>query len=385
MPDLTRKSRRLELTERREPYWSKLGKGAYLGFRRGSDTWIARYRDRAGEQHYNALELPIGSTDEYADAKESAEAWFAQMGGAVGSARRSTISAALEAYATDLEQNGRAAAAVTARRLFRAIIEADSIGNLKLEDAHRDDFVAWRGRLTKGRQPQSVNRYVGQVAAGLNKAVKELGFVGDPRAWTLTVLTDDSSHDDSTAVFLMPAQRQSILANATPAAADFFRALELTGARPGEIARATVADFDLGKLRLTHRKGRPPKLRTRYTKLSEEGVGFLQKMCRDKLPTARIFNRDNGKPWTYQTWGESMRLAIAAYHGKCLTKNRLPEGTSAYSFRHSRISEMLQIHKIDPMTVAAQTGTSLVQLEKTYYKFIEQALEDKLAAVKETA
>ena len=385
MPDLTRKSRRLELQEQREPYWAKLGKGAYLGFRRGPNTWIARFRDRLGKQNYHSLPVPLDSRDEYHDAKTLAEAWFAQMGSTLaGAARRSTVRQALAAYVEDLERHGRGAAAKTARPLFRLIVESDTIADIKLEEATREDFSKWRDRLAADRQPQSVNRYTGAVAAGLNRAL-ELGYVGDARTWTLKALTNDTSHDESTAVFLTPPQRKSILANATAEAADLFRALELTGARPGELARATVADFDGEQLRLTHRKGRPPKLRTRYTVLGEEGVAFFRRMCRDKLPAARIFYRENGKPWTYQTWGESMRAAIAAYHGKCLTKNRLPDGASAYSFRHSRISELLQVHGIDPLTVAVQTGTSLHQIEKTYYKFIPQALKAKLAAVKESA
>jgi integrase len=385
MPDLTRKSRRLALPERPEPYWAKLGKGAYVGFRRGPNTWIARFRDRAGKQKYFALPVPIGSLDEYTAAKVLAEAWFAQMGGSVArSARRGTVWHALSAYVEDLERYGRTEAAKTARPRFRVIVESDPIADVKLEHATQEDFLAWRDRLTKGRQIQSVNRYVGAVAAGLNKAVKSLGFVGDPRTWKLENLTNDSNHDESTAVFLTPGQRKSILANATSEAADFFRALELTGARPGEIARATVADFDGEQLRLTHRKGRPPKLRTRYTVLNEKGITFFGMMARDKLPAARLFYRGNGKPWTYQTWGEEMRAAIAAYHSKCLAENRLPEGASAYSFRHSRISELLQIHKIDPLTVAVQTGTSLFQIEKTYYRLIPAALKDKLAAIEES-
>jgi integrase len=383
MPDLTRKSRRLELRERREPYWVKLGKGAYLGFRRGPNTWIARFRDRSGEQNYHSLSVPLDCRDEFHEAKQLAESWFTQMGGALaGSARRSTVQQALAAYVEDLERHGRGEAAKTARARFRLIIEPDPIADVKLEDATREDFTQWRDRLATGREPQTLNRYTGSVAAGLNRAL-ELGYIGDARAWTLRVLTNDASHDEATAVFLTPTQRHSILANAKPAAADFFRALELTGARPGELARATVADFDGEQLRLTHRKGRPPKLRTRYTVLSEDGVTFLRRVCRDKLPAARIFFRENGKPWTLQTWGESMRAAIASYHGKCLPRNRLPDGASAYSFRHSRISELLQIHGIDPLTVAIQTGTSLHQIEKTYYKFIPQALKAKLAAVKE--
>jgi integrase len=220
------------------------------------------------------------------------------------------------------------------------------------------------------------------VAAALNRAL-ELGHVGDARAWTLRVLTDDRNHDEQTAVFLTAEQRKSIRANASSEAADLFRAVELTGARPGELARATVADFDGERIRLTHRKGRPPKLRTRYTVLSDEGAAFFKRACKDKLPAASIFTRDTGKRWTNQAWGAAMREAIKAFHAKCQPRNRLPEGASAYSFRHSRISELLQLHGIDPVTVAVQTGTSVAQIEKTYFKFIPSAMREKLAAVRE--
>jgi integrase len=382
MPDLTRKSRRLDLSPRREPYWQQQGKGAYLGFRRGPDTWIARFRDRTGCQNYRALPVPAGSHDEYRDAKALAEAWFLQMSGSLaGSARRSTVREALAAYVEDLTRHGRSEAAKIYDAMFRLTVEPDALAEIRLEDVTREDFIDWRDRLMKGRRPQSVNRYAGAVAAALNQAL-ELGHVGDARTWTLKALTDDSTHDEATAVFLTQAQRKNIRANARPAAADFFHALELTGARPGEMARATVADFDGEQIRLADRKGRPPRLRTRYTVLSEEGALFLQRMCKDKLPAVRIFLRENNEPWTRQTWGDAMRAAITKYHDKCSTKNRLPGGTSAYSFRHSRISELLQLHAIDPLTVAIQTGTSLLQIERHYYRFIPQALKDKLATVK---
>jgi integrase len=383
VPNIVRKSDRLGLISRREPYWTQLAKGAYLGFRRGPDTWIARFRNRGGAQNYHSLPVPIGSRDEYVAAKVLAEAWFAQMDSPlVASARRSTVREALAAYVDHLESQGRTEAAKVTKARFRVIVEPDPIADIRLEDATRQDFTEWRNRLRKDRQPQSVNRYTGAVAAALNQAL-ELGHVGDARVWTLKELVNDSNHDEATAVFLTPAQRKNIRANASSAAADFFHALELTGARPGELARATVADFDGEQIRVADRKGRPPRLRTRYTVLSGEGIQFLKRMCKDKLAAVRIFLRENGEPWTRQTWGDAMRSAIAKYHGKCLTKNRLPAGTSAYSFRHSRISELLQLHAIDPLTVAIQTGTSLLQIERHYYKFIPQALKAKLAAVKE--
>lgn len=385
MTDLSRKGVRRDLPIRREPHWHKLDTGAFLGFRRGPNTWIGRYRDRSGQQHYEALKVPADVRDAFVAAKELAEEWVARMGGATRRVKRGTVRAAVDAYLTSLERQGRTEAATVARACFLVILpETDALANLKLEDATREDFEAWRERLMPGRHRRSVNRYTGSLAAALNAAL-ELGHVGDARAWTLKALTDDSSHDEETAVFLAPPQRKALLAHAAAEAADFFHGLELTGARPGELARARVSDFDGEQIRFTHRKGRPPKLRVRYTVLSADGVAFFKRMAKGKAADAPLIGNPDGNPWPRTSWAEAMRNAIAAYHEKCKAKDRLPEGTSAYSFRHSRISELLQIHGIDPLTVAMQTGTSLQQIEKTYYKFIPSAMKAKLAAVKESA
>lgn len=386
MTDLSRKGARKDLPTRREPHWHKLDTGAYVGFRRGPDTWIARFRDRAGEQHYNALKVPADIRDEFVEAKRLAQDWIAQMGGAATrTARRGSVRDAIDAYLKNLQRQGRTDAASTAAARFKVIVpDTDPVANMKLEDARREDFEAWRDRLLPGRIRRSVNRYTGSLAAALNAAL-ELGHVGDARAWTLGLLTDDTEHDEQTAVFLTPEQRKALLANAGASAADFFRGLELTGARPGELARARVSDFDGEQIRLTHRKGRPPKLRVRYTVLSADGADFFKRMAKDKAADSPLIGNPDGNPWPRTSWGESMRNAIATYHEKCKQKDRLPAGVSAYAFRHSRISELLQVHGIDPLTVAMQTGTSLQQIEKTYYKFIPSAMKAKLAAVKESS
>jgi hypothetical protein len=62
-------------------------------------------------------------------------------------------------------------------------------------------------------------------------------------------------------------------------------------------------------------------------------------------------------------------------------KNRISTEASAYSFRHARISELLQVYHVDPLTVAAQTGTSLEIIERACLRFIPSALQEKLAAL----
>jgi len=73
--------------------------------------------------------------------------------------------------------------------------------------------------------------------------------------------------------------------------------------------------------------------------------------------------------------------AIAAVNAKARGESRIPKGASAYSFRHARISELLQDYGIDPLTVAHQTGTSVRMIEQHYHRFIAPALREKLAQI----
>jgi len=378
MADLSRKRERERLKIRREPYWQRLAKGAYLGFRRGSETWIGRFRGRDGKQQYETF----GDALEYDHAKQLAEAWLSRLAGsALRSLKRGTVRSALDTYLEDLRRHGRPEAAAEALWRFKVVVYKDSIADLDLERATRDDFLEWRDRLLPGRAPRTVNRYVRAVVAGLNVA-KQLGHIGKPEAWDMTALQDDIEDDGETAVFLDAHQRQALIAAADSDAGHFLRGLELSGARPHELARAKVSDFDGETLRLAHKKGRPPKLRMRRTVLGADGVAFFKKQSKDKLPSAPLFTEDGETPWRTHMWCRRVRTAIAANNAQENVKHPIPADASAYSFRHARISELLQLHGVDPLTVAQQTGTSLAMIEKTYFRFIQSAMKDKLAQLR---
>jgi len=296
--------------------------------------------------------------------------------------KRATVRAALDDYLEDLRRHGRSDAALEALWRYKCTVYKDPIADLELERATRDDFGDWRERLTSGRQPRTVNRHVRAVAAGLNRAVK-LGHVGTPTAWQLEPLADNVDDEGETAVFLSSAQRKAIIREAERHAAQFLRGLELTGARPKELAAAKVSDFDGKALRLGHRKGRPPKLRVRYTILGPDGVTFFRQQARDRLPTALLFTEDGERPWRRHMWSRAIRAAISKVNEVALAEDRIPDGASAYSYRHARISELLQVYGVDPLTVAHQTGTSIAMIEKAYMRFIPAALQQKLAAIRE--
>lgn len=385
LPDLLHKRDRQRLAVRREPYWVRLSEGAHLGFRsteEGLGFWIARYRGRDKKRVYKAL--GDAALLDFDEAKREAERWIAALGGpAIRTVKRATVRAALEAYLADLVRHGRAEAAKGALGYFKLTVYKDHLAELELERAAREDFEEWRDRLRPGRKPRTINRLVRAVVAGLNRAV-ELGHVGTPAAWKLKPLTDVEDEGE-TAIFLSPEQRRAVIAAAGAHAAAFFRGLELTGARPKELAAARVRDFGGEALKLAHKKGRPPKLRVRFVVLSADGVEFFKLAAADKLPAAYIFTEDGKTAWRRHIWAQQMRAAVAEVNREAKGEARIPPRAGAYSFRHARISELLQVHGIDPLTVAHQTGTSIAMIEKAYMRFIPSALREKLAAVRDSA
>lgn len=390
---LATKASRAKLAVRRNPYFLTLEKGCALGFRRGPDTWIARYLDRNGDYQFKSL----GEHAEFTDAKKEADAWWAKIsGGGHRIAKRGTIADAGLAYVEHLRDSGRPRAAeIAMNKLTTCLlgnpepkrgkpIPRSALADVLLEEAVREDFHAWRKALTEGRQNQTVNRYVGCLVAAMNCAINELSFVGNAQAWMLKDLAEDQA-DGDTAVYLTPEERARLTAHLPSWMQVFVQMLDATGARPHEIAKATVADYDARQHSVTLRwmKGHPPKLRARSVALEPEHAALFKAAVRGKLPGAPLCTNVYGEHVTDYQWGREISAAIIYANQSAKKKDPIiPVKASAYSYRHTRISELLQIYGIDPLTVANQTGTSLAMMEKYYWKFLPNSLKEKFAAAK---
>ncbi|HEV8364598.1 MAG TPA: site-specific integrase [Gemmatimonadaceae bacterium] len=416
MPNITTKSARERLAVRRDPYWLKLAPGSYLGFRRGPDTWIARFRDATGRQHFNALDnVDRAAPDVYEDAKKKADAWFKQMNGGVSaSPQRGTVREALLAYVQHLRDIGRENGADEAERRIKLTVigepeknkAPDPLAAILVEKLTRQDFLQWRKRVSvtrerrtkrdriipsRPRAPQTVNRQVAAVQAGLTAAVKELGYIGNPDAWKVHDLVSETAEGDesSATVFLSPVQRAELIKHSSAEFAPFARGLDCTGARPGELAKATAADFDArnGALTLRHRKGRSGKIKARRVVLDRDAVAFIKTQCRDKLPKAPIFPNPEGGVWGNNQWAKQCRKAIKRANARRAASDEryIPIKASCYSFRHSRISELLQVYGVDPLTVCKQTGTSLAMLHEYYWHLIPDKMREALDSLKAQA
>jgi integrase len=368
---------RNRLSIRREPYWMQIARGSFLGFRAGAGTWIVRHRNHNGRQKYHTL----GPIVDFADARRRAERWITQVAnGPYRTSSRGTLRDALAAYIRHLRAIGRRATAWDAGKRFRLTVGRRSpLGRMRLEDVRREDFELWRRGLRRGRQPRSVNRQVRAVTAALNFAVSKRGHVGNREAWQLEQLLDDA--EDNAAIFLTAEQRAHLIAHSPKPLAALLTGYSHTGARPSELALATVSDFDpiSSALTLRHRKGRGSKLRLRAVMLSDDACTFFRTHSRDKLPKAPLISGPDGEHWRAGDWSVAIRSAATAANMSAMKlSQRIPIHVSAYSFRHSRISELLQVYGVDPLTVAQQCGTSMLMIEKYYFKSISSAMRTKL-------
>jgi integrase len=386
--DLTSKKARDRLPVRATPYWARLSPGTSLGFVRGPDTWRIRYRLPGRHQYtYQA----IGSHDEYEAAKRAALAWLAQYTGTRVASdddapkRGASVRDALNAYLKHLRSDTvkRADTAEDAEWRYEGIVFSDPFADLMLDKLRPVDVERWRARHTAGRTARTLNRYVRAVVAGLNTAHKRLGYLADPTVWKVESLPDDG--DEAAPVFLSPAQRKELLKHGHGGLVAFLRAIEMTGGRPKEIAQAKVHELAPDVVKLWHRKGRPAKLRSRYVILTPEARAFFAAQAAGKARDALIMIQENGKRWTRHQWSRYFRAAVKRANdaNKANPELLIPIEASAYSFRHARISELLQVYGIDPVTVAAQTGTSVAMIEKYYHRFIPDAMLKKLATITE--
>lgn len=389
---ITTKAARQRLAVRREPYWLRLGPGAFLGYRRGPDTWCARYRDRKGEQHFSSF----GASDDFAAMQDTARAWCDQMAGAAtvaaagSSPKQATVRDATNAYLEQLRRDGRGSAAIVADHKFSTVLYSDPLAEQRLIDVTREDFEQYRTRLRDGGRLQNatVNRYMTAVSAALTCAVEHRGMIGNTKAWKLQRLPVAQKEDtapDAT-VYLSQAQRARLIKYSEEPLQLYLRVLYASAARPDEIARATVADYDTKSNTLTLRcmKGRPAMLRPRAVQLHPDDAPMLRALCKGKHPMAWLVT-DTGLQWKRHRWALLIRAAIAYANAKAKPAERIPEAASAYSLRHSRISELLQVFGVDPVTVAHQTGTSLAMMQLYYWKFIPSAIIDKFENAKSRA
>lgn len=365
---------RNNLKPRRDPYWHRLSKGQYLGYRKmkpgAPGTWAARMLDgTTGKQQAHPLggfsELP--DHERYDAARRAAEAWFKHRG-AGGSLDAITIGAACERLVQKYRDDSRELAAKDADGRFkRWVYPNKKFASTLIQKLTAGMLADWRTKLaktpamhqdksvvsSKPRAASSLNRDMAVLKTALNLALED-GYATSDHAWSskLKPVKDASGRRDC---YLDIDQRKGLIDKAAPDLAVLVRAMSLIPMRPGAVAAFTVANFD--KRLSTLVIGKDKAGQDRKITLPTLTASFFTEQAKNKLPSAPLFARANGTAWNKDSWKYPFKDAVIAA--------KLPQAATAYALRHSTITDLI-IKGLDTMTVAQLSGTSITMIEKHY-------------------
>ena len=141
--------------------------------------------------------------------------------------------------------------------------------------------------------------------------------------------------------------------------------------RPGAVAALIVGNYDkrLGVLTV----GKDKAGQDRKITLPASTALFFSEQSKDKLPSAALCARDSGAAWDKDSWKNPFKDAVIAAG--------LPPAATAYALRHSTITDLISIHRLDVLTVAVLSGTSISMIEKHYGHLLHDRAAAGLAAL----
>ena len=368
---------RNKLAARTTPYWQKISNGCALGFRKMSKqsegTWLAQFYDPSTQKQ---IRQSIGSFSEFVpnlrfdQAKKKAENFFQHLKQG-GNHAVLSVKDACKRYCTALVEKGEVKNSSDIEGRFHRWVYEDKISNIHLTKLNKKHLDDWRNQLaktdvvinpysktpyTRVRAVSTLNRDMAALKAALNYA-KENGWVTTDIAWKKPLQTIQNATGRRTDT-LDRVQRDSLISEASDDLGAYLKGLSLVPLRPGALANLLVSNLDNknGILTIELDKGKGQ----RRILLPSKTFEFFKNQTTNKLPNAPLFSRADGAAWNKDSWKKPIKTAV--------TKANLPSTTSAYTFRHSTITELVT-GGLDLLTVAQLSGTSVAMIEKHYGHF----------------
>lgn len=375
------KTGRAQLAPRREPYWSRIRTGLYVGYRKlkeGEGTWIARRQNADGKKQYQALGtlLDENSRDKAFDAAVNAAiSWNESIEHGV-SGKPTTVEDACKAYVKHLKAHKSQSSADDAEGRFKRLVYGSTLGGTQLAKLKTTAVKNWLNAQIDAEDEEdeedlrkakdSANRNLNSLKAALNLALVDR-LVATDAGWK--TVTGFSGVGKRRTGFLSIEQRTALLACSPNDLQALIRANLLTPARPGELARLKVRDLDKqqGTLELEGKTGR------RIVTLSTAALEFFTLQAKGKLPNAPLLPRDTGEFWDKDSWKKSFKEAVKTAG--------LPLTTVMYTLRHVAITELVN-SGMDSFLVAKLAGTSTAMIDRHYGQLRHKMTRKHLDAVK---
>lgn len=358
------------LQPKREPYWSRVRTGLYVGYRKhkvGEGTWVARLQEeKSNKKKYHRLGTYTDeSTREKAfdHACKDAIKWADAVETGI-TTKSVTVSDACKDYVAHLKTQNSKASANDAEGRFKRLIYDKAIGKVTLLKLKTSDLKSWLNAQVADeddddeedvrKSKDSANRNLASLKAALNRALKDRQIHSDAGWKTVDGFKGVSRRRTD---YLDLSQRHMLIQASPKDLAALITAMLLTGARPGELAKLTTADFDKDQGTLEFNRRDYGKTGHRIATLSTSAENFFIEQAKGKLPTAPLLARDNGGHWNKDAWKKLFK--------EVLKKAKLPTTIVMYTLRHVAISELI-MGGMDSFVVAKLSGTSVAMIEKHY-------------------
>ncbi len=382
---------REKLKPNANPYWHRIAKGAHLGYRKltaaSAGSWYIRTTDEnTGAYVRRSLgdlsDLP--NHQRFDAALKAAQDSLTHLNNG-GNNEAITVGQACDRLVNWYRNANREKAAVDAEGRFKRWVHSNKrfadTPLLKLTSGMLED---WRTKLAKTpamhqnksvvsekpRAASSLNREMAVLKTALNLALED-GYATSNHAWSskLKPIKDATGRRDC---YLDIAQRRSLIEHAPPDLATLLRVMSLLPLRPGAVAALTASSFDnrLGVIVV----GKDKASGDRRITLPASTAAFFAKLSQDKPPSAPLCARANGTAWNKDSWKYPFKDAVIAAN--------LPRSATAYALRHSTITDLLTGEaKLDTMTVAVLSGTSISMIEKHYGHLLHDRAAKGLASL----
>jgi integrase len=401
---LESRAARSRLRVRHKPYFRLIEPALHLGYRKlasGPGTWIVRRY--LGGGRYTVKNLTTANrkfviADDFSEPDDIGVLSFAQAlerakAHCPAEANRPcTVADAMDDYIAFLEKNRSTAA--DARYRDQAFIRPE-LGKTELHKLTTEMLEAWLkslakrpprlrtrkgekqkfGKLTnddeaKRRRQSSANRTWTILKAALNRAWKN-GKVASNLAWHRVEAFRGVDKARASYFSIAAAKR---LINACPA--DFRKIVQaalLTGARYGQLAELTAADFDAtdNTVRLRTRNGRGMQKVYRAV-LTQEGARFFKHMCAGLTAPDLIFKKDDGTHW-----GKSHQKRLMA---AACERAKISPSVGFHQLRHTWAAHAV-INGVPLLVVAGNLGHSgTAMVAKHYGQLAPRSVADTIRA-----
>jgi integrase len=354
-------------------------------------TWVARAADPDGESTYVFRSLgsfaDLKEVDRFDAAQKAAAEWFGHLSRG-GSTAILTAAAACEAYVRKVDADNRppgdpqdnqeagaeykprSAPALDVHGRFKRLVYADKLASIDLEKLRVRDIADWKERVrAKSKSDSGFYRNLTALRAALNLALKRRE-VTNALAWSEELKRPKGSTDRSRTLYLSLDERRALIAEAGEELKPLLKAACLLPLRPGELVACRVSDFDVAHSALRVPDG---KTGSRIVPLGRDAIAHFKACGKNKLPSAWLVSRTDGRQWTRFDWRGQIKLAAAAA--------KLPGATTLYVLRHSVLTDLIT-GGLDLATTAKVSGTSIAMIQRHYHHLqqdVARAALDKVA------